>query len=334
MILTFKVKHGKDFSQELVKAKMIAEYVIKNHPLSLNDVKHFGLKMIVAKQILRKYSRNKNIKHVRRIKLTIPSKGINVKKDEREIHIPSLDLTLNYHFRNDFERIVQIELDNEFAYISVTIPEKPLIEPSKWIGIDRNSTGYIAVVADPTTGKVYKFGKKAQHIHEKYKNIRRRLQKKRKYRALKKINNRESRIIRDLNHKVARAIVNIAKEQNAGIKLEKLEGIRKNKKYGKSLHSWSYFQLGRFIEYKARLEGIPVTYVEPRNTSQECSRCGCIGIRVNKTFKCPYCGHVDHADVNASFVIASRQPLMAGVGRLHADRDACKGSLVPPKGQL
>jgi putative transposase len=334
MILTFKIKHNRDFSPELAKAKMIAEFAVKTHILSLNDVNHFGLKSIMANQILRKYSRNKKIKQVRSVKLTIPNHGIRFDKAKREIYIPSLKFTLTYQFRNDFEKISQIELDNKFAYVSVTIPEKPLIKPTKWIGVDRNTTGHIAVVADPVAGKVYKLGKKANHTHEKYKNLRRRLQRRKKYRALKKIRNRESRIIRDLNHKVARAIVNIAKEQNAGIKLEKLEGIRNNKNHGKSfnydLHSWSYFQLGKFIEYKARLEGIPITYVDPRNTSQECSRCGCIGIREGKIFKCPYCGHVDHADVNASFVIASRQPLKAGIGRLHADRDACKGSTDTP----
>jgi len=57
-----------------------------------------------------------------------------------------------------------------------------------------------------------------------------------KYRLAKKIKKRESRIIMDLNHKVSRKIVKIAKEQNAGIKLEKLDGIRNNKKHSKSFN--------------------------------------------------------------------------------------------------
>jgi putative transposase len=153
---------------------------------------------------------------------------------------------------------------------------------------------------------------------------------------LKKIKNRENRLIRDLNHRVSRKIVEIAKEQNAGIKLEELDGIRNNRKHTRSfnygLNSWSFYQLQKFIEYKAKLDGVPITYVEPRNTSKECSRCGCIGIREDKSFKCPTCGHVDHADANASFNISLRPPLVEDVGQLHVDRDACKGSTDTPGG--
>jgi putative transposase len=53
---------------------------------------------------------------------------------------------------------------------------------------------------------------------------------------LNKIKNRESRIIRNLNHKVSRKIVEIAKKDNAGIKLEELEGIRNNKKHTKQFN--------------------------------------------------------------------------------------------------
>ncbi len=335
MILTFKVKHDRDFSIELKKARQVAVFAIKTHTLSSKDVKQFGLKSIIANQILRKYSMNKKIKNVKRVKLTIPNQGIHVDREKREIYIPSLKLTLPYSFRNDFEKINQIEIGDVYAYVSATIPDKPLIEPQVWLGVDRNATGHIVVVAEPQTGKVWKLGKRAEHIHSKYREIRRKLQKAKKYRLLKKIKNRENRIIRDLNHKVSRKVVEVAREKNAGIKLEKLDGIRNNKKHTKSfnygLNSWSFHQLQQFIEYKAKLDGIPITYVEPRYTSKECSRCGSIGIREDKSFKCPSCGHVDHADANASFNISVRPPLVEGAGQLHADRDACKGSTDTPR---
>ncbi|MEM3197573.1 MAG: transposase [Conexivisphaerales archaeon] len=80
------------------------------------------------------------------------------------------------------------------------------------------------------------------------------------------------------------------------------------------------------LEYKARLLGMRV--VDPYHTLKECSRCGQIGNRSGKVFKCQ-CGHVDHADANASFNIALRPPLMESIGQLHAD--ACKGSTYPKR---
>jgi len=334
MIITYKIKHNKNFSAELKKAKQIAEFAIKTRSMSSKDVACFGLKSIISNQILRKYSRNKKIKNVSHVNLTITNQGIHVDKEKRHIEIPSLKLILPYHFPNNFIKINQIEIDENYAYISVSIEEPKPIDAKVFIGVDRNTTGHIAVVANPNTGKVYKLGKEALYIHNKYKGMRRKLQKAGKFGVLKKIKSRERNIIKDINHKVADKIVEIAKESNAGIKLEQLYGIRNNKKHSKSfnysLHSWSFKQLQSFIEYKAKLCGIPIAYVEPENTSKECSRCGSIGTRIGKKFVCHNCGHVDHADANASFNVALRQPL-AGVSQLHTDRDVCKGSTDTPQ---
>ena len=182
------------------------------------------------------------------------------------------------------------------------------------------------------TGKIYKLGAQAEHIHKKYKFIRRELQRKGKYKKVKAIKNRESRIVRDLNHKISRFIVNLAVKLKGGIRLEKLSGIKNSKKNRKafrySLNSWSYYMLGKFIEYKSKLAGIPVTYVDPAYTSRCCSMCGLIGERIGKEFKCPSCGHGEHADSNAAFNIAFPSQ---GIVRLQADRDACKGNLMFPK---
>lgn len=338
MILTFKVKHDRDFSVELRKAKQIAEFVLTHKTRSSKDVKQFGLKSAIANQILRKYGNNKAIQNVNRVKLTAPSQSIQSDKNQRTIEIPCLHFKTQYNFRNDYEKINQIELDNDYAYVSVNIKEQPMITPKSWIGVDRNTTGHVAVVGNPTTGKIWKLGKEALHIHHKYKSIRKDLQQKGKLRLVKKIKNRESRIVRDFNHKIAKEIINIAIINNAGIKLEQLDGIRNNHKHRRnfnySLHSWSFNQLQLFIEYKAKLCGIPLTYVEPKYTSQDCSRCGDLGIRTGKKFVCQSCGHVDHADANASFNIALRQPIDINIGQLNKDRDLFKGNTDTPRGEI
>ncbi len=264
----------------------------------------------------------------------MPHQGIKCSHEDRTITITPLKLTLNYYFRNDFDKINQIELDNKFAYVSINIPDNDLIEPNGYLGVDRNTTGHIAVAGNPETGKIIKLGKEAGHVHKKYSKMRKNLQKKGKYRKAKRIKNRESRIVKDINHKVARKIVQEAKDNGMGIKLEYLNGIRNaksSKSFRYSLNSWSFYQLKTMIEYKARLPGIPVAYVDPYNTSKECSRCGQIGNRSGKSFKCTNCGHVDHADANASFNIALRPVFEEGIDQLYVDRDAYKGNTGIPK---
>lgn len=331
MILTYKIKHNRDFGVELSKARQVAQYAMKHGPSSSANVKHLGLKSAIANQILRKYGRDKKIKKVSRVNLIVPGQSVKNDTSTSTLTIACLSLALPYRF-SGFTKVNQVEVSREYAFVSVTVPDGKLTEPSQWIGVDLNTTGHCCVVSNPSTGKVLKLGKKAYHTHWKYKNQRRRLQKKSKFRLVKKIRNRESRIVRDLNHKISRKVVECALKNNAGIVLENLSGIRQTKKQAKSfrhsLHSWSFFQLRQFVEYKAKLLGVPVVKIDPAYTSQQCSRCGLLGNRNKKRFKCPACGHVENADVNASFVIGLRHQ---GVLRMPTDRDVGMGSTDTPQ---
>ena len=332
MILTFKIKHGMDFSRELALARKVAEFAIKTRSRSSADVKHIGLKSAIANQILKKYSCNKRAKKVRRVPLTIPNQSIKVDKERRELSISCLKLNLNYEFRNDFEKVNQIEINEDYACVSVSIPEPEQMVVQGAIGVDRNTTSHCVVIANPQTGKVWKLGKSAEHIHKKCSKLRQRFQKAGKYKKLKQVKSRERNIIKDMNHKISKKIVEVAKENNCGIRLEELKGIRNNKKHSRSfrysLNSWSFYQQQMFVDYKAKLQGVPTSYDEPAYTSQVCSRCGLLGIRNGKEFKCHSCGHVDHADPNAAFNIALGPECMS---RLNADRDAFNGSTDAPR---
>jgi len=327
MILTYKIKHNSELSSELLKGRQVALYAMKNKSRSSKDVKHIGLKSVISNQILKKYSSNKKLKRISSVKLTLPAQAI--KYEEGKIRITCLKMSLD--FEKEIEKINQVELDETFAYISCTVKEAKQIECDTWIGIDLNTTGHCCVAGNTKTGKVLKLGKKANHIHQKYKNIRKNLQKKKKYNAVKNIKNKESRVVRDLNHKISNKLVLEAKSKEAGIVLEDLKGIRKtaksSRKFRYALNSWSFYQLKTFIEYKAKLHGIPVVKVDPRYTSQQCSKCGLLGERKRKIFKCS-CGHVENADVNSSFVISLRHQ---GILQSPVDRDTGEGHLACPK---
>lgn len=313
--LTIKIKHNLDLKEMLSKAVLIANFAINNRKkLSSKYVSNIGLPSAISNQILRKYGRNKKCKKVNpeNVKLIAPSQSIKV--IDNTIIIRPLKISLSNKSKYKIDEVNQIELDSVYAYVCFEEQNKPLKEVKNWIGVDLNATSHCVVIANPKTGKVTKLGKQAPHIHQKYKKLRASLQSKKLYKKLKQTKGRESRIVKDINHKIVNKIVKTAIESNSGIKLEKLTNIRKNKKNQKSfryaLHSWSYYQLGMIIAYKALLAGIPLQYISPAYTSKTCSLCNNLGKRNGKFFKCVNCGHIDHADANAAFNIAMRLPLV------------------------
>jgi len=336
MILTYKLKHKRDFSKELSLAKKIADYAIANRSRSSKDVKHIGLKSMIANQVLRKYSRSKTVKEARSVNLGIPHQGIRV--IENEIKIPCLKLRMPIRFSQSFEKINQIEISKEYAFVSVTVKEPEKYSPTTVLGVDRNTSKHVLVASNINTGKVLKLGKECQHIHLKYKHMRKELQKKGKFSLLKKIKNRESRVIKNINHQISKRLVKEAKDNNAVIVLEELKDIRRTAKCRRkqrySLNSWSFSQLGNMIDYKAKKFGVPVAYIAPQYTSQRCSRCGHIEAknRKLKEFHCVKCGVVENADANAGFNIASLY--QQGISRFSKESDLLKGSTDTPKGAI
>ncbi len=335
MLLTFNVRHGSDLSGELVNARMVAEHALRTGSRTSKDVRDIGLKSAIANQVLRKYSNDFNIRTVHRVQLTVPGQGARVDEGCKELYISCLKLRLDISRLPDFDKVNQVELDEKYAHVTVTINEPPVREVDQWAGVDLNSTGHIAVVGYPTTGKVQKYGREAPHIRRKYGKMRRHLCIHGHPRvAKKKLKRKENKKVKDINHKISRAIVNKAAQQACGIKMERLSDIRTTARQSRSprpsLNSWSFYQLQFMIEYKAKLLGVPVAYVDPAYTSQQCSRCGEIGARSGKDFTCS-CGHVVHADVNASLNIALRPSFEEGDGLLHQDRDWCKGRIDTPQ---
>ena len=84
------------------------------------------------------------------------------------------------------------------------------------------------------------------------------------------------------------------------IKLERLQNIRSttrtSRKNNHSLHTWSFYRLATFIEYKAKLAGIKVEYVDPAYTSQICPICGSIQHAKDRNYICR-CGYHTHRDL-------------------------------------
>jgi putative transposase len=83
-----------------------------------------------------------------------------------------------------------------------------------------------------------------------------------------------------------------------------LKGIRGRINYGRilnrRLHSWNFRKLQLYIEYKAKLEGLPVMYVDTRGTSTLCPICcGKLASNEHREMKCPKCGYEGDRNVTA-----------------------------------
>ncbi len=121
--------------------------------------------------------------------------------------------------------------------------------------------------------------------------------------------------MKNQDHKISREIVNFAIENHVStIRLEKLSGIRQtaktSRKNEKNLHTWSFYRLAGYIEYKAILAGITVEYVNPAYTSQICPVCGKKNKAKGRNYTCK-CGYHSHRDLVGAINII-KAPLIAG----------------------
>ncbi len=324
MIVTYKWKHRRDFTEELEKARLVAEYAVKNKnnrsQLTSKYVKNIGLKSAIANQILKKYGQP-GIKKVSSVLLIVPNQSIHHDVDKNLVTITPLKWTFPWNAGKKIIKINQIEIDALMVYLNVSIPKIPINvyqDRDAVLGVDLNCGmgRHIAVAACTQTGKVMCLGKSGPNIRKKYRGLRRAAQSRGDYVSIHEMADREKRITKDLDHKISRKLVNYAKEYNCRIVMEELSGITKkgpsrSKRLNGLVHSWSFYRLQTFVEYKCQAAGVLFTKVPAHYTSQQCSYCGKLGDRNSASFICrsPLCdvvGKKRHADVNAAWNIGLR----------------------------
>ena len=203
--------------------------------------------------------------------------------------------------------VKEILLGERFVYIPVRV-HVDLSEPKGFVAVDVNEDNITYVTSDGKAAKIYLGIKRLREIyHQKKTKIQREVRGKKRDELLRKYGERETNRIKDILHKATRFIADTLK--GYGFILENLKGLRKSankkvKKYNKKsgrvqevsvrtkemkrrLNLLPFHQIQSYIEYKALLNGSPVDYVSPHNTSKICARCGGL---VNSLRACPYCG--------------------------------------------
>jgi putative transposase len=196
-----------------------------------------------------------------------------------------------------------------FATCEVETPD--LFEADSALGIDLGVTN----IATDSDGEIHS-GKTIKNVRYRHRRLRNKLQKLGTLgsrRRLRKLAGQERRFAKHVNHCLSKRIVAKAECTKRAIALEDLTHIRTRMKARRSqratLHSWAFAQLRSFIAYKAQLRGVPVRFVDPRNTSRTCPACGHCAKENRKSqasFVCTSCGFAGPADVIAAGTIARR----------------------------
>jgi IS605 OrfB family transposase len=196
-------------------------------------------------------------------------------------------------------------------YATIEAPETPARQPGGFLGVD------LGIVNIATTSDGHRTaGSHLNRYRKRQLRLRKRLQAKKTSsarRLLKKRRRKETRFAADINHVISKSIVAEAQRTGRGIAVEELTGIRARVRLRKpqraAVHSWSFAQLGGFLEYKATQAGVAFVQVDPAYTSQTCNLCGYVdkkNRRSQAVFICGRCDFVGHADHNAARNIADR----------------------------
>jgi putative transposase len=158
-------------------------------------------------------------------------------------------------------------------------------------------------------------------------------------RHLRKLSGKLLRQRKDHDHVLSKRIVQHT-PTGSTIIFENLTNIRTRAKMKRHtdtqrrLHSWSFAQLHAFTAYKAQEKGMRVEKVDPRHTSQTCSRCGYQARnnrRSQSLFLCRQCNYCCNADYNASKNIRDKHlAYLASVGTSFTGGSSSSGLLSQP----
>lgn len=187
------------------------------------------------------------------------------------------------------------------AQIVYEVAEPELKSEGNVMGIDLGIKCPAVSYCSDGSVKFYGNGRRNKYMRRHYAYLRKKLQTSKKIKAVKRISDKEQRIMRDIDHKLSHNIVKTAAAHNVKvIKLEQLQNIRsatrKSRKNNHGLHTWSFHRLAQFIEYKSKLAGILVEYVNPAYTSQTCPVCGSVHHADDRNYTCE-CGFHIHRDL-------------------------------------
>lgn len=243
----------------------------------------------------------------------------------------------DYVANNSSIKLVKNEKNTRiFLLLSIDIPaKKQVLDKEVVLGVDLGIKCplYLAINKNDNfkmqIGDIEHFHNQRTMFQKRFKSLQKLMctqgghGRKKKLEPLEKLKEKERNWVHTQNHVYSREVIKQALKHNAGtIHMESLKDFGKGKEgyvkdeYKYLLRYWSYYELQSMIEYKAKLEGIEVKYIDPAYTSQTCSYCGERGERKKQEeFVCtnPQCkrrGEKINADFNAARNIAMSKKIV------------------------
>jgi putative transposase len=121
---------------------------------------------------------------------------------------------------------------------------------------------------------------------------------------------KHDRVMRDMEHKISRAVVDAAVERRAGTIVigdvrDAADGVDLGKTSNQKISQWNHGQVRRYVTYKAEAEGIAIELQDEAYTSQTCPSCQGRHKPKGRLYSCPACGFQAHRDVVGQINILS-----------------------------
>lgn len=329
----------KTMEQYRLACDFVSDYVFESHnlqPYSIQEAvysetrKRFALKSQMTISVFRTVAARyktilENQKEWIKPKFSLPqldlvwNRDYSLVKDvfsiatiEDRIKVPFFQKGMEKYFDKSVYKFGTAKLvkrkDRFFLHIPVTreVKEVTRADIKNVVGVDRG-LNFIVATYDSQQKSTFVNGKFIKEKRAHFKELRSELQQKRtpsSRRRLKKIGQRETRWMQDVNHCVSKALVDDQPESTVFV-LEDLTGIREStekvrKKDRYVQVSWAYYDLEKKIEYKAALKGDVVIKVDRSYTSQRCPKCGHTDKhnrnRKKHLFCCRNCGYKSNDD--------------------------------------
>jgi len=123
---------------------------------------------------------------------------------------------------------------------------------------------------------------------------------------------KQRRRIRDIEHKVSRAVVNFAVERQAGTLVigdvrAVANGKRLTRENQQKISTWAHGRMRQLLTYKADAQGITVELVNEQYSTQTCPNPSCNHRHkpTGRVYRCPVCGLQAHRDAVGSVNLLS-----------------------------